>query len=252
MSSSRHRLSRLWRRRCRAGPPSRPTNRPRPTWPRIRPRRWPVVRPTLPSMLRVSPRTRWVRSLPRVGGRLGSFSAKRSQRSAGQAQVQQDRVATGLRALGDQLSSMAHTSQDKGVATDLAAQAAEKAHQFAGWLEQRDPGSVLDEVRAFARHRPGAFLAIALGAGVVTGRLVRGLTADPDTTSPTGSATSQAPSHRAVDQGAQTPALDAGRVPAVYGTPAEGDALGGASVRHRESVSRRADRVDGSVGRGLG
>ena len=69
------------------------------------------------------------------------------------------------------------------MATDLAQQAAEKAHQFAGWLEQRDPGSVLDEVRAFARQRPGAFLAIAFGAGVVTGRLVRGLTADPDTTS---------------------------------------------------------------------
>ncbi len=63
------------------------------------------------------------------------------------------------------------------MATDLAQQAAEKAHQFAGWLEQRDPGSVLDEVRSFARQRPGAFLAIALGAGVVTGRLVRGLTA---------------------------------------------------------------------------
>src|SRR6185312_13308697 len=56
---------------------------------------------------------------------------------ADQAKVQQERVATGLRALGDQLSSMAQASQDKGVATDLAQQGAEKAHQFAGWLEQR-------------------------------------------------------------------------------------------------------------------
>jgi len=161
---------------------------------------------------------------------------------SGQAQVQQDRVATGLRALGDQLSSMAHTSQDNGVATDLAQQAAEKAHQFAGWLEQRDPGSVLDEVRSFARHRPGAFLAIALGAGVVTGRLVRGLTADPDPTDSTGSATSQAPSHRAVDQRAETPAFDAVRVPSVYGTPAKADTLGGGAFAAENPY--RAERTE--------
>jgi hypothetical protein len=39
---------------------------------------------------------------------------------------------------------------------------------------------VLDEVRSFARQRPGAFLAIALGAGILAGRLARGLAADPD------------------------------------------------------------------------
>jgi len=161
---------------------------------------------------------------------------------SGQAQVQQDRVAGGLRALGVQLSSMAESSQDRGVATDLAAQAAEKAHQLAGWLEQRDPGSVLDEVRSFARHRPGAFLAIALGAGVVTGRLVRGLTADPDTKGSTGTATSKAPSHRAVDYGAPSLALDGGRVPAVYGTPAEGDARGGAVFDTENAY--RAEQTD--------
>jgi hypothetical protein len=35
-------------------------------------------------------------------------------------------------------------------------------------------------VRSFARQRPGAFLAIAAAAGVVAGRLTRGLTASGD------------------------------------------------------------------------
>ncbi len=97
-----------------------------------------------------------------------------------QAATQQQRAAAGLHSVGDQLHAMAGASDQPGMATDLAQQAGEKAHQFAGWLEDRDPGSVLNELRSFARQRPGVFFAIALGAGVVAGRLARGLTADPD------------------------------------------------------------------------
>jgi hypothetical protein len=99
-----------------------------------------------------------------------------------QAQVQQDRAAKGLHSLADQLRSMAAGSSQPGVATDLAHEAADKARQFAGFLENRDPGSVLDEVRSFARQRPGVFLALSLGAGIVAGRLARGLAADPEDT----------------------------------------------------------------------
>ncbi len=97
-----------------------------------------------------------------------------------QAQVQQEKLAGGLHSVGDQLKAMAQNSDQPGVATDLAHQAADKAHQLAGWLDERDPGSVVNEVRAFARKRPGMFLAVALGAGLVAGRLARGLAADPD------------------------------------------------------------------------
>jgi len=100
-----------------------------------------------------------------------------------QAQTQQTRLASGLQSLGDQLQAMAAGSDQPGVATDLAHQAADKARQVGQWLEDRDPGSVLQEVKTFARQRPGAFLALALGAGVVTGRLVRGIQADPDDSS---------------------------------------------------------------------
>ena len=75
---------------------------------------------------------------------------------------------------------MARNSEQDGVATDLARQAADKARTAAGWLADRDPGSLLDEVRSFARRKPGTYLAIALGAGVLAGRLTRGLTAPTD------------------------------------------------------------------------
>jgi hypothetical protein len=94
---------------------------------------------------------------------------------ADQAGAQQQKVASGLRSIGDELTSMSDHDGDKGVATDLAKQAADKAHDIAGWLDDREPGQLLSEVRSFARERPVAFLAIALGAGLVTARLGRGV-----------------------------------------------------------------------------
>src|SRR6478609_2736286 len=102
-----------------------------------------------------------------------------------QAASTQQRVSEGLHALADELSGMARNSDQDGVATDLARQAADKARQAAGWLADRDPGSLLDEVRSFARKKPGTYLAIALGAGVLAGRLTRGLTAPAEDTTPT-------------------------------------------------------------------
>src|SRR6478752_2849994 len=97
-----------------------------------------------------------------------------------QAAVTQQRVSEGLHALADELTGMAKNSEQDGPATDLARQAADKARQAAGWLGDRDPGSLLDEVRTFARKKPGTYLALALGAGVLAGRLTRGLTAPSD------------------------------------------------------------------------
>ncbi len=92
-----------------------------------------------------------------------------------QAQVQQQRVAEGLRSISDELSTMANSNQNGGVATDLVQQAAQRSSSIAQWLEGRDPGSLLDEVKGFARRKPGAFLLLAAGAGVLAGRLGRGM-----------------------------------------------------------------------------
>ena len=107
-----------------------------------------------------------------------------------QAAQQQRKVAGGLHALADELDGMVRGSEQDGVATDLARQAAEKARQIGTWLEDRDPGSLLDEVRDFGRRRPGAYLAMAAGAGILAGRLARGVSASSDSipTQRTGSA----------------------------------------------------------------
>lgn len=101
-----------------------------------------------------------------------------------QAVQQQQRVADGLHSIGSELGSMADRSEEPGLATDLARQAGTKAHELAYWLEKREPSGLLDEVKTFARQRPGAFLAIALGAGLAAGRLTRGLKDDSASTSP--------------------------------------------------------------------
>jgi hypothetical protein len=128
-----------------------------------------------------------------------------------QAAATQQRVSEGLHALADELSGMARNSDQDGVATDLARQAADKARQTAGWLADRDPGSLLDEVRSFARRKPGTYLAIALGAGVLAGRLTRGLTAPAEDTTPT-----QAPSIPAATPPGQ---VGAGQHPITGGMP---------------------------------
>ena len=95
-----------------------------------------------------------------------------------QSAQQQTRVAEGLRSLSEELSGMARSSEQQGMASDLAHQASQRMGDVAGWLDQRDPGSLVSEVKQFARQRPGAFLAAAALAGLVGGRLSRGLVAD--------------------------------------------------------------------------
>ena len=92
-----------------------------------------------------------------------------------QTSAQKDKAATGLRSLSDELRGMANgQGAPSGVAGDLVQQASAKAGELAEWLEQRDPGTLLEEVRGMARRKPGTFLLGALAAGVVAGRLTRG------------------------------------------------------------------------------
>lgn len=115
----------------------------------------------------------------------------------GQTSQQQQRLAGGLRTLGDELGSMARNSDQSGVATDLANQASTKLSDVASWLENREPGGVVDEVKRFARNKPGTFLAVAAGIGLLGGRLSRGLAADAksgnDSSTATGYQTGPAP-----------------------------------------------------------
>jgi hypothetical protein len=94
-----------------------------------------------------------------------------------QTHQQQQRAAQGLRTAADSLSSMAQNA-DNGIAQQVVQNVSERAHSAASWLEQREPADLLDEVRSFAARRPGLFLGLAVGAGVLAGRLTKGLIAE--------------------------------------------------------------------------
>ena len=96
----------------------------------------------------------------------------REQASAGKHQL-----ADLLHGLAGELGEMASKSDQAGPLTALARQGAQRGGELSHWLSTADPGDVMAEIRRFARRRPVLFLAGALAAGVVVGRLSRGLMA---------------------------------------------------------------------------
>jgi hypothetical protein len=106
---------------------------------------------------------------------------------------------------------------------DLVRQAADRSASVASWLEGRDPGSLLDEVKTFARQRPGTFLLLAAGAGILAGRLTRSLSEGaPDNQSVTagGGSAERAPISGVPDAGA-TGSYQAGAGTAVPPPPVQ-------------------------------
>jgi hypothetical protein len=118
-------------------------------------------------------------------GRQGRGLLQQAQgQMEGQAARGQRRVAEQLLSLSGELRSMADKSGQAGIAADLVQQAAARVCDAGQWLDARKPGQVVHEVQSFARRRPTAFLLLAAGAGLVAGRLTRGLkdaTADDST-----------------------------------------------------------------------
>ncbi len=106
----------------------------------------------------------------------------------GQVVSQQQKAAEGLTGLAQQLRGMADgTGQGApGPAADLLQQASSYIEQFADRLQNRDPAELLDEVRSFARRKPGLFLLGAAAAGVLAGRLTSGVKAAHSSSSPSG------------------------------------------------------------------
>jgi hypothetical protein len=92
-----------------------------------------------------------------------------------EATSQQDRTVGLLTSLRDELSSMADGTDQAGIATHLARQASEQVGSTASWLGSKEPKALLDDVKRFARRRPAMFIGLALGAGVLAGRMTRGM-----------------------------------------------------------------------------
>lgn len=90
-----------------------------------------------------------------------------------QSREQKDRLAEKVHTFADDLDSMHSGSQSSGLASQAVQQVAGQARDLATRLEGREPQELLEDVRRFARRRPGTFLLGALAAGIVAGRLTR-------------------------------------------------------------------------------
>lgn len=104
-----------------------------------------------------------------------SLYSQTQRQLSDQAATQQERVASGLRSVGDELSSMASNSDNQGLGADLVREASNRVSSVASWIGDRDPAALLGEVKSYARRRPGMFIGIAALAGLAVGRLVRAL-----------------------------------------------------------------------------
>ena len=143
-----------------------------------------------------------------------------------QASTQQARAAEGLHGIGGDLERMAHSSEQQGLATELVSMIAARANGVASWLESREPADVLDEVKRYARRKPGTFIALCAVAGLVGGRLIRSLASEAkDEQQAAGTPTSS--SSGAPTGGAtQVPPAPATTVPATSGYEASGTVPG--------------------------
>lgn len=90
-----------------------------------------------------------------------------------QSRTQRDRLVETARSFSGDLEQMAQSGPD-GMAGDITRQVADKVRSLSEQLDGREPADILEDVRRFARRRPGMFLLTALGAGVVVGRMARG------------------------------------------------------------------------------
>lgn len=102
-----------------------------------------------------------------------------------QAGTQQQKITEGIRGVSDELRSMADKSDNQFV-SGLVQQASQRTGSAASWLENRDASDILEDVKAFARRKPGTFLAIAASTGLVVGRLTRGAKGNKDSAGTTG------------------------------------------------------------------
>ncbi|MEU4620835.1 hypothetical protein AB0G04_12770 [Actinoplanes sp. NPDC023801] len=100
------------------------------------------------------------------------------------AHAQNGRLVGSIRQTADHLDEMRGDRSDSPAAA-VVSRIADGGRQFADYLDRNGPDGVLREVEDFARRRPGAFLATALAAGFVVGRLGKSVAkADADAGKP--------------------------------------------------------------------
>lgn len=161
-----------------------------------------------------------------------------------QAHTQQQRVSEGLRSVSDELDSMANDSAQDGVAADLVRQVSGRLSGAANWLGDRDPGSVLNDVKQFARAKPGTFILGAVIAGVVVGRLTKALAsnaADEAKASTSAENAISGVTPPTTSRPVVAPRIDVSPVPAAASTPVSAEETPIFSQTSPEQASQRPE-----------
>jgi len=96
-----------------------------------------------------------------------------------QAGTQRDRLVGQLRSVSDELTQMAQGggAPQGGIAGELVDQVNTRVQDLAGFLDGKEPSDILAAVQSYARSKPGTFLIGSAIAGLVAGRLSRGVRA---------------------------------------------------------------------------
>jgi hypothetical protein len=96
-----------------------------------------------------------------------------------QAERRGSQAASQLKTLSQQVTALADgRPQEAGPLVNYLDDAQSQIQRLASRLEEGGPQGVLDDVTSFARRRPGLFLAGAVGAGFLIGRVARAAAAN--------------------------------------------------------------------------
>ncbi|MFI7742046.1 hypothetical protein [Kocuria rhizosphaericola] len=89
---------------------------------------------------------------------------------------QQDRIASTVRSVSDEINALSRGEQpESDYVTGLLGSVSGRVESVASSLENKDAKDLLEDVRRFAARRPGTFLAVAAGIGLLAGRATRGV-----------------------------------------------------------------------------
>ncbi|MEV8463054.1 ATP synthase subunit B family protein [Streptomyces griseosporeus] len=101
----------------------------------------------------------------------GSVVQELRSRALDEAEGQSRRAAGVLRQWAQDLAELAENAPSDSPARSVAAQAADRGHRAADYVDKQGVEGMVGDLQSFARRRPGLFLGGALLAGLAVGRL---------------------------------------------------------------------------------
>jgi hypothetical protein len=97
-----------------------------------------------------------------------------------QAEEQTQRLSGNLKTLSAHFSTMAGSGEPGSTAHTLVDEASRRSADLSSYLDGRQFGEIINDVKGFARRRPGAFIVGSTVAGLLVGRLGRAVKDAPD------------------------------------------------------------------------